>query len=925
MLVLALLSACRDFAIPEVPPDVYLQNLTVQPLRVGPGGSLRITFRAPGGGTALVTVNGLPAEPVSAEGVDQEWRYRPRADEAGVLNVVATLTFGGEQTSSSVQAFLDAQAPAAPVLGLLVVDALPPGQDDRLHGAPGCVASSDARRVELALDPVGRIVVGEAAVAADGSFPSFELGDNVVSRLFVVALDEAGNRSPPTAVDNDVEGPRLTIVESSPRAPRSGAPFTLVLRSDEPLPAAPKVTLSAGSAEAALEVQGTGTAWRATLAKVDLPVGPATLALESVDAAGNARHEKTDLEVAPALHLDVARLRLSRGSSGWAVWGTPGAAPFPAQVEASVVQGGTQRLSGTRLVASDGSFDPVAVGASLAAADRVRLEAFDDAGAVLDSVELAPDLTPPVIARVVLAPAVIGPSVPAQITVEASEPLGPGTTVAVGGLLAQRVAGPETSQAAFTYAVTGNEPDGAVKVTPVDQSGNAGAVWSGALNLDLKGPTVGFVSSGAPWAPPTDPPMSYQPPDTVELRVEDAAAGVGPVRYSVVDVRTGASWDGATWVPGPPVEHAALPVQPLSLKDLIAADQRVEFRVYAEDKVGNRSSLQLAVSRYADARWIQLYPALGAASARMTGQSLVVLSERRLCAVATVCRQGESCLEPLASGRLVSLYSPDGGTTWTERDLGVEVTAGMPWVWRLAYDEAGVHGLVSGEGVFLRLGPDCVPAVPGAAPHPFARTVVWDGLTAWAATPGGLFRSTDTGFSWERADVGTDVGFFDLSVGPAGTLLASGQASAVVHSSDGGANWTARQLSPSVDLTAALVMPDGSFYVGGSKLFRKSSSGQVWTDVPMAPLTDFSIKQLRRTRLGPLYWVSSGMWNEWVYLSPGRPGAFRARDEALWDVWDLDGWGLLGIGGGVGWVGDDFVAQGWLLYSPSGGGWTPDD
>jgi hypothetical protein len=268
------LHACHDFGLGQGPSDDAVYDLKVDPLRVAPGGTLTITFMLRVGAAVAVTVNGLSAVPDPAASGVQRWTYRTVGDEGELLNVVVVVSQGSRRSQVSAQAFLDSQAPAAPAADKLLVEQNPPGKADRLGGAPGCLAGSDVRSVDLALDASGRVLLASAPVAADGSFPMQDLGDNTVAAVYLLAVDEAGNRSGATVALNDVAGPRLLAADFSPRAPRSGLPAAATLLFDEALAGPPALSLGSGAATVPLTVTREPSGeWRAHVDVLSSPAG----------------------------------------------------------------------------------------------------------------------------------------------------------------------------------------------------------------------------------------------------------------------------------------------------------------------------------------------------------------------------------------------------------------------------------------------------------------------------------------------------------------------------------------------------------------------------------------------------------------------------------------------------------------------------
>jgi hypothetical protein len=216
----------------------------------------------------------------------------------------------------------------------------------------------------------------------------------------VFARDEAGNRSAPTVLVNDVEGPRLLFADLSPRTPRAGLPLRVALRFDEAPGAAPEVGLVAAGQAQTLSVSAdpeTG-AWSAWTDEVALPPGPAALRVAGRRRARELapREPQRGGGLAGRLRAGLGAPVPSRRRFGVARDGRRRAPrPSPPRVEARLVHAGADRLCGATQAASDGSFEAIAVAPALEPGDEVKLQAFDETGGVLGEATLAPDFTPP--------------------------------------------------------------------------------------------------------------------------------------------------------------------------------------------------------------------------------------------------------------------------------------------------------------------------------------------------------------------------------------------------------------------------------------------------------------------------------------------------------------------------------------------------
>lgn len=935
LVALLALAGCRDFSLGQDLPDDAVSELQVAPLRVSPGGTLVVTFRLRGGAGVEVTVNGLAATCVE-DGERQRWTYAVAGDEGELLNVVATASLGAGRKQYSAQAYLDAQPPPAPALDKLSLQQRPPGQADALSGLPGCLQGSDVRSVEVALDAAARLAVASAPAAADGSFAALDLGDNEVGRLYVFARDEAGNRSPPTVLSNDVEGPRLLAADFSPRTPRAGLPLRVSLRFDEALGAAPQLRLSSGAASVALAVSSDAVTgeWSAAADALGVPAGPASLTVDAVDALGNPSRVEQLVAVGAAEGFALDFVRLFRGGSGWSVEGSAGAAPFPSQVEARLVRAGVESLCGGRQAASDGSFEAIAVAATLSVGDEVRLEAFDETGGRVGQLALQPDFEGPTGVQVQVSAPLAGPSVPVVVTLTADEAIGPQTVVRVAGNPAARQDSAWGKTATFRYQVAGTEAHGRAEVEAevADLAGNK-VPKTASVELDLKGPQVSYRAGGAAWTPPEGPYLaSYAPPDAVEVLVADAAApasGVAGVTWQASNLRDGRRWDGAAYVDAPELPpHPGSAQFSLDLKSLVPLDERVAVELEAVDAVGNVSRTVLPLSRFEDARWISTYPAQGAALQRGYAVTGARTAGHGLCVASFACRAGGSCDSPsYLQGRVGLRFSDDGGRSWTDTSPSpaIEVTDLEPFISVMAFDPSGEHGLVVGTGLVLVLDAGCKPTRVMALPtSQEILSAAWDGDVAWLATAEGLFRSHDHGATWVSGGPQTSGIWNDVVALGGGKLLAVGPAGATLRWD--GASWKKEQLTLTTkDLYSVARMPDGTLWAGGEQaLLTSADDGLLWTACPLSLSTpdDWGVSFIRPSSEGPYLKLWDGDAVGWRRLGTDGYGYFpwsgwgEHYRRTMMDLIPFDGWAAVGVGTDELSYGDFYE---WIAYTVSGG------
>jgi len=147
------------------------------------------------------------------------------------------------------------------------------------------------------------------------------------------------------------------------------------------------------------------------------------------------------------------------------------------------------------------------------------------------------------------------------------------------------------------------------------------------------------------------------------------------------------------------------------------------------------------------------------------------------------------------AGNLGVSVSRDAGATWSRVNLS-SGAADFCYSLVLAPSQSRVvyaGGQASGAGAVYRstdLGstwartsgspPD---TVFGMAVHPT------DAAQVYAASPAGLFRTTNSGASWDNANAGTGFRSVRFFAGGSDTIVAAGDSGAVI-STDGGATWT---------------------------------------------------------------------------------------------------------------------------------------
>lgn len=175
---------------------------------------------------------------------------------------------------------------------------------------------------------------------------------------------------------------------------------------------------------------------------------------------------------------------------------------------------------------------------------------------------------------------------------------------------------------------------------------------------------------------------------------------------------------------------------------------------------------------------------------------------------------------------------PDGGTAYSVAaapSLPSRVYAGLIGVFKSA--DTGSHWTFAGNG----LGGEVVPTDLAVDPLRPDRV--------WAASPDGLFRTIDSGASWERRDAGitgpdgqVPAGIAKVVIHPRkpATVWAAVSAGGLFRTTNGGASWQLLTDGPA-EVTALLADPlhPGTLWAGtaGHGLFHSLDGGDTWTAV----------------------------------------------------------------------------------------------
>jgi len=220
-------------------------------------------------------------------------------------------------------------------------------------------------------------------------------------------------------------------------------------------------------------------------------------------------------------------------------------------------------------------------------------------------------------------------------------------------------------------------------------------------------------------------------------------------------------------------------------------------------------------------------------------------------------------------GTHAGLYeSTDGGRSWRKGPLPgedamnlVRTKNGLIW--------AAGHNVLSSSADSGRTWTDVRPVgLPNLDLHGFAADPV-DGDTLYAAAAGeGLYRSRDSGRTFELVteDVGGNV--FGLAVLPSGRLLAADPKRGVLASDDEGRSWRAVLTEPAIGVAVNPARPK-SVLASGRGIFLSSDGGSSWQTIVVV-----------EGGFGPVAWASSDP--RVGYAIGGGRTLYWTRDGAAW-------------------------------------------
>ena len=271
--------------------------------------------------------------------------------------------------------------------------------------------------------------------------------------------------------------------------------------------------------------------------------------------------------------------------------------------------------------------------------------------------------------------------------------------------------------------------------------------------------------------------------------------------------------------------------------------------------------------------------------------------------------------------------SPDGGTTWTQRDIPVNLSSPLNGIFFLDADHGWTYGnvnyrTVDGGATWIEMPPlgstyfmEFETTDFGLTTGNFGAYVSRDGGVSWTpspndmtafdfadaqtglgAGPAGIFRSGDGGatFTSVFAGEGHDVAFLSTSVAVA--IVDS----SLLRSTDGGQTWTVtgnaegRNRLSAISSDAVLAWGrSGNFPSYDDRVFRSGDGGQTWTDLgtiiadgALAYTVVDAQTVVAHDRAGSLYRSADGgqTWTQ-TFASPGpQPGFLSSATPAFPDA-----------------------------------------
>ncbi|MBI2891824.1 MAG: hypothetical protein HYY13_13705 [Nitrospirae bacterium] len=142
------------------------------------------------------------------------------ADGSHTLQVKAIDPAGNESAIVAHTWTVDTTAPGSPDVAKVTVTMNAPGTSDQVSGSAGAVETSAT--VKIYEDALLTSKLAETTAQASGSFASVGIGDNkgdASDKIYVVAVDAAGNVSQALPLTNDKTAPAVTLSSLTPSSP----------------------------------------------------------------------------------------------------------------------------------------------------------------------------------------------------------------------------------------------------------------------------------------------------------------------------------------------------------------------------------------------------------------------------------------------------------------------------------------------------------------------------------------------------------------------------------------------------------------------------------------------------------------------------------------------------------------------------------
>jgi photosystem II stability/assembly factor-like uncharacterized protein len=233
----------------------------------------------------------------------------------------------------------------------------------------------------------------------------------------------------------------------------------------------------------------------------------------------------------------------------------------------------------------------------------------------------------------------------------------------------------------------------------------------------------------------------------------------------------------------------------------------------------------------------------------------------------------------------IVVRSTDDGATWAE-DPGLggryvdgllSTSGGMTFA---AGKGPGVHRHVDESGAPWEL------KVNGMV-NTWITSIVADetGGVIYAGTANALvFRSLDSGLTWQRVDVGIPPfeSIYDMGVNTDGTVFASGAYDGIYRSTDQGDTWTSVHFAAA---TAIACNALGHVFAGhGSRMYRSTNNGIDWTFASLPTVQYIADIAFDENRVYAATGAPGGFGSKGVYLSTNNGDTWAAFNNGLTDL-----------------------------------------